>query len=203
MSRDEANPYVGRGGLKLRHALDAFKLDPSGWDCADFGCSIGGFTDCLLQAGAASVVAVDTGYGDLAWKLRQDPRVIVMERTNALHAEPGERLVRLVVVDLGWTRQSRAVPAALRWLVPDGRIVSLVKPHYELDAAEKKELLHNGVLDEHDAKRIVGRTLDGLAGLGVQFLDVTRSPISGGKGKGKGNTEWLAMLAPPSIPEMQ
>lgn len=117
------NPYVSRGGLKLRHALEVFGVDPAGWWCADLGCSTGGFTDCLLQAGAARVYAVDTAYGELAWRLRQDERVAVMERTNALHAEvPADVAERggvdLVVIDLGWTVQSRAIPAALRWVVP-------------------------------------------------------------------------------------
>src|SRR5262245_635720 len=96
-------PYVSRGGLKLRHALDEFGVDVKGLACADLGCSTGGFTDCLLQAGAARVYAVDTAYGQLAWKLRQDSRVVVMERTNALYAEPPAPggLVDLVVADAG------------------------------------------------------------------------------------------------------
>ena len=88
MMSGPSGQYVGRGGLKLQHALQYFSLDPAGQVCADFGCNVGGFTDCLLQHGASRVFAVDTGYGALAWKLRQDPRVVVMERTNALHVEP-------------------------------------------------------------------------------------------------------------------
>jgi 23S rRNA (cytidine1920-2'-O)/16S rRNA (cytidine1409-2'-O)-methyltransferase len=117
---DSDNPFVSRGGLKLRHALGEFGIDPAGLTCADLGCSTGGFTDCLLRAGAARVYAVDTAYGELAWSVRTDPRVRVMERTNALHAEPPEGGVDLVVIDLGWTKQALAVPAALRWLKPGG-----------------------------------------------------------------------------------
>ena len=182
---DPACPYVSRGGLKLAAALEAFTLDVTGRTCADLGCSTGGFTDCLLQRGAARVFAVDTGYGQLAWKLRQDPRVTVMERTNALHAEPVEPC-DVVVLDLGWTKQALAIPAALRWLTAaeHGRIVSLVKPHYESGR-------HTLTDDEADAV-----TQDVLAtqmpSLGVTVLTVIRSPLRGGKG---GNLEHLALLA--------
>ena len=143
MPEGEHVPFVSRAGLKLDHALREFQLDVTGFVCADFGCNVGGFTDCLLQRGAAKVFAIDTGYGALAWTLRNDARVVVMERTNALHAPPPQDvLVDLVVIDLAWTPQRLAIPAALRWLKPDARIVTLVKPHYELDDAEKRELLH-------------------------------------------------------------
>ncbi|MEX2218696.1 MAG: SAM-dependent methyltransferase [Phycisphaerales bacterium] len=196
-------PYVGRGGLKLRHALDTFALDPTGLTCADFGANVGGFTDCLLQAGAARVYAVDTGYGNLAWKLRQDPRVVVMERTNALHADPpaDDRarpiLMDLIAIDLAWTPQRHAIPAALRWLKPGARIISLIKPHYEA-APDEKHLLHGGILTEPDAERIVQRTVAALPALGARALGLTRSPILGGASKKKsaGNPEWLALLAP-------
>src|SRR5262245_42043324 len=114
-----ANPYVSRGGLKLAHALREFNINPTSLTCADLGASTGGFTDCLLQHGAAKVYAIDTAYGQLAWKLRQDPRVVVIERSNALHTEPREP-VDLVVADLGWTKQSLLIPAALKWLTPAG-----------------------------------------------------------------------------------
>ncbi|MDX2148723.1 MAG: SAM-dependent methyltransferase [Planctomycetota bacterium] len=131
------HPFVSRGGVKLRHALDAFTIDARGLVCADLGASTGGFTDCLLQAGVARVHALDTAYGELAWKLRNDPRVVVRERTNALYAEPPAEGVALVVVDLGWTPQRLVVPAALRWLAPGGRIISLIKPHYERSDRER------------------------------------------------------------------
>jgi 23S rRNA (cytidine1920-2'-O)/16S rRNA (cytidine1409-2'-O)-methyltransferase len=191
---------VSRGGLKLVHALDEFALDVRGMRCADFGCNVGGFTDCLLQRGAASVVAMDTGYGTLAWKLRQDARVSVRERTNALHAAPpgeGER-VDLVVIDMGWTPQRLCVPAAMKWLAPGGggRIVTLIKPHYEV-RPEEKGLLVAGVLPEHESERIAERAIGEMAGLGAVVLGCVRSPIEGGAGKknAAGNAEWLALLA--------
>lgn len=195
--QDEAD-FVSRGGLKLQHALDAFRLDPAGLVCADLGCSTGGFTDCLLARGAARVFAVDTAYGQLAWRLRNHPDVTVMERRNALHVEPPEP-VDLVVVDLGWTRQDKAVPAALAWLKPSGRIVSLVKPHYE---APRARLRPGGVLEPADAERIALDVRDRLPALGVRVAGWTKSPVLGGavsgkrKRKGSGNPEWLVLLDP-------
>jgi 23S rRNA (cytidine1920-2'-O)/16S rRNA (cytidine1409-2'-O)-methyltransferase len=163
--------------------------------CADLGANVGGFTDCLLQAGASRVYAVDTGYGALAWKLRQDPRVTVMERSNALHAAPPEQ-VDLVAIDLGWTPQRHAIPAALKWLKPGARIISLIKPHYELSKDEQRSMLKDGVLDEADAEQITERTMQEMPGLGALVLGLTKSPIVGGttKGNKRGNAEWLALL---------
>lgn len=201
---DPDHPYVSRGGLKLRHALDEFGVDPTGLDCADLGCSTGGFTDCLLQHGAASVVSVDTGYGVLAWKLRNDPRVTVIERANALHVQPPHP-VDLVTIDMGWTPQRLCIPAALKWLrwpAPPGRenrpprILTLIKPHYELSAADPAALPRGGVLDDARAERVLDETLAVLASLGVRVLGATKSPISGGKGKPAGNIEYLALLTP-------
>src|SRR5262245_12931313 len=141
------SPFVSRAGLKLDHALREFGVNVKEWVCADFGCNVGGFTDCLLQRGAAKVFAIDTGYGALAWKLRNDSHVVVMERTNALHASPPPSGVDLVVIDMAWTPQRLAIPAALKWLHQEGRIITLVKPHYELDEREKRDLLHEGRLD--------------------------------------------------------
>jgi len=103
---DTSPPFASRAGQKLDHALTTFSLDIEGKICADLGCSTGGFTDCLLRRGAAKVFAVDTGYGVLDWKLRKDPRVVVMERTNAMHVDLPER-VELITIDVGWTRQCR------------------------------------------------------------------------------------------------
>jgi 23S rRNA (cytidine1920-2'-O)/16S rRNA (cytidine1409-2'-O)-methyltransferase len=187
--------------LKLRHALDAMAMSVQGLICADFGCSTGGFTDCLLQGGADRVYAIDTGYGVLAWKLRQDPRVVVMERQNALHAPVPPEVTAaggldLVVIDAGWTPQRLVIPAAVKWLKPAGRIITLVKPHYELEPAEKG-LLRAGVLPDAEAERIAHRTIDALPAAGVRVLGVTESPIRGGHATkaGAGNREWLAALA--------
>lgn len=193
----DATPYVSRAGLKLAHALAEFSLSPAGLACADFGCNVGGFTDCLLQQGAARVIAVDTGYGTLAWKLRGDPRVEVRERTNALHALPPEGGVDLVVVDLAWTQQRLAVPAALRWLAPGGRIATLVKPHYEL-AEEERGLLVDGFLPHAEAPRVLARVEAGMEALGARVLERTQSPLTGGKSSRRkgapGNIEYLLLL---------
>lgn len=193
-------PYVSRGGLKLRHAIDHFGLDVTGMRCADLGASTGGFTDCLLQAGAASVYSVDTAYGEFAWKLRNDERVRVIERTNALHADLPDDLgagVDLVVIDLGWTKQERAIPAALRWLGPGGRIVSLIKPHYETPRPRVLRGQKVEPLDDDSAERVAGEIASRMPEFGVRVLGMVPSPIRGGKaGKGaaKGNVEFLILL---------
>jgi 23S rRNA (cytidine1920-2'-O)/16S rRNA (cytidine1409-2'-O)-methyltransferase len=185
-----SSPYVSRGGLKLAHALAAFSFNPTNLVCADLGASTGGFTDCLLQHGAAKVYAIDTAYGEFAWKLRNDPRVVLIERTNALHLAPPES-VDLVVADLGWTKQSLLIPAALKWLkpAPTTRIISLIKPHYEAGNPT------TGILPEEEAKTVLDRVIADMPKLGVEVLGVTRSPLLGGS-KGKGNIEWLALLKP-------
>jgi 23S rRNA (cytidine1920-2'-O)/16S rRNA (cytidine1409-2'-O)-methyltransferase len=201
MPSEDDCPYVSRGGLKLRHALEAFGIDPTGLTCADLGCSTGGFTDCLLEAGAARVYAVDTAYGQLAWRLRSDPRVIVLERSNALHTIPppcAARATDLVAIDLGWTRQEKAIPAALRWLKPNGNIITLVKPHYEIDRDEFDRLAVRGVLPDNEAERIAERVAALVPALGVRLHGMIRSPIRGGKPSKRqnagGNAEWLALL---------
>lgn len=192
---DPTHPFVGRGGLKLQHALTTFALSPAGMTCADFGCNVGGFTDCFLQLGAPKVYAVDTGYGALAWKLRKDPRVVVMERSNALHAAAPEP-VDLIAIDLGWTPQRHAIPAALKWLKPAGCIISLIKPHYEVSKEEARSLLKDGVLEDDAAQRITDAVVAALPALGVEVRGLTRSPITGGASKGnkRGNAEWLVVV---------
>ncbi|MCA9281544.1 MAG: TlyA family rRNA (cytidine-2'-O)-methyltransferase [Phycisphaeraceae bacterium] len=197
---DAAHDFVGRGALKLNHALDAFGIDVTGFVCADFGCNVGGFTEAMLRRGASKVYALDTGYGALAWKLRNDERVVVMERTNALHApppaQPHERM-DLVVIDMGWTTQDVCIPAALKWLNPTGRIITLIKPHYEARRFGMESLLTKGILTEDDSQRVCDRVVEDLPRHGVVVEGVTKSPIAGGKGKGKkGNSEWLAVVIP-------
>lgn len=214
-------PYASRGGLKLRAALDAFHLNPTGWWCADLGCSTGGFTDCLLRAGAERVAAVDTAYGELAWTLRNDPRVIVMERTNALHASPPETFAQrggadLVTLDLSWTRQELAVPAAARWVRPGGTIVTLIKPHYERAALLRDRAPDAGaadaggrggattgrggprrgrrtapapvVLPHDEAEAITHEVVARLAGMGFTCTGLIESPILGGAVRGSGSS---------------
>lgn len=195
---DGAPRYVSRAGAKLAHALDSFGVSPAGWPCADFGCNVGGFTDCLLQRGAAHVHAVDTGYGALAWTLRSDSRVTVRERTNALHADPPEDGVDLVVIDMAWTPLRLSVPAALRWLgargdAGEGLVVALIKPHYEAQDAERAGL-RRGALPPEAADRVIGRLLSELPSHGVEVLGDTRSPLTGGKTGAGGNVEHLCLL---------
>ena len=183
---DPDKPFVSRGGEKLRAALDAFDLDPAGWVCADFGANVGGFTDCLLTRGAEKVYAVDTGYGELAWRLRKDPRVVVMERTNALHVDPPDEPVRLVVIDVAFTPQRLIIPAAAKWLAGDGHIVSLLKPHYErakLEGAKRSA----GPMPPAEAEAIRDRIAEELSEMGYPPAAAIESPL---RGKG-GNLEFL------------
>lgn len=186
--------FVSRAGLKLEHALCAFDFDVTGLVCADLGCNVGGFTDCLLQRGARKVFAVDTGYGSLAWKLRCDERVITMERTNALHLDPPE-IVDLVVIDLGWTPQALALPVAARW-VNGGHLISLIKPHYELTDDEKKDESVAEGISESAVERVLCRVRETCKSLSLEILDETVSPIKGRKSsrKGSGNIEHVLLL---------
>jgi 23S rRNA (cytidine1920-2'-O)/16S rRNA (cytidine1409-2'-O)-methyltransferase len=152
-------------------AIERLGLDLEGVVAADFGCNIGGFTDCLLQHGARRVYAVDTGYGMLDWKLRRDERVVVMERTNAMHVELPEQ-VGLVTVDVGWTRQQHILPNALRQSAPDGTILSLFKPQYE--AAD--ELVRGGRILEGTFDEILDASLSELEGMGIAVSRVIRLP---------------------------
>lgn len=190
---------VSRAFDKLDAALSAFSIDVAGRHAADLGCHVGGFTECMLERGAAYVVAVDTGGDILAWRLRRDPRVEVRERTNALHDEPPEGGVGFVAIDLGWTPQRLALPAARRWVREDGDVVTLVKPNYELDA-EARRRLDRGRLPDEDARRVVEDLLPTLPDLGFELVGALESPIRGGKsGRGRGgdgNLEVLLHLRP-------
>ena len=186
VNRPDDCPYVTKGGLKLSFALSCFNLNVAGLTAADLGCHRGGFTDCLLQHGAAGVHAVDTGYGVLDWKLRNDPRVAVHERTNLIHWTAPEP-VDLVVIDAGWTPQRLSLPAALRSLKPAGRVLSLVKPQYEAD----KSLLRGGVLPEEQIEPVMG-LLRAAVGEFAELLGEAASPIPGSGG----NREWWFLLRP-------
>ncbi|MFG0331337.1 MAG: SAM-dependent methyltransferase [Phycisphaerales bacterium] len=196
--KDPEHPYVGRGGLKLEHALREFDIDPHGLRCADFGCNVGGFTDCLLRHGARLVYAVDTSYGTLEYRLRVDDRVTVMERTNALHATPPAGGVDLVVADMGWTPQRLVIPAALRWFASDStmaRLVTLIKPHYERSDRERSGRRNRTVLSEDEALRIAESTTELAPQFGARVLNMIRSPIRGGGSRGRsGNVEYLALI---------
>ncbi|MDP6682949.1 MAG: TlyA family RNA methyltransferase [Desulfobacterales bacterium] len=151
------NRYVSRGGLKIERALKAFKIDVSGFDCLDVGASTGGFTDCLLQHGAARIFAVDVGYGQLAWKLRQDPRVHVIERTNIRHMpiETISRPVDLITIDVSFISLKIVVPEVIQFTGADGAILALIKPQFEVGKGNvgkggvvKSPALHRKVIDD-------------------------------------------------------
>jgi 23S rRNA (cytidine1920-2'-O)/16S rRNA (cytidine1409-2'-O)-methyltransferase len=182
-----AQQFVSRAGLKLAHALDHFAIAVTACVCADLGSNAGGFVDCLLQRGASRVYAIDTGYGALDWRLRRDPRVVVMERTNAMHVELAERVAR-VTIDVAWTKQRHILPAARRMIADDGIVVTLIKPHYEAEAG----LLRKGVLAAEAVEEIVAAVEADIRAAGFEVVGTVRSPITGAKG----NVEVLAELRP-------
>jgi 23S rRNA (cytidine1920-2'-O)/16S rRNA (cytidine1409-2'-O)-methyltransferase len=176
------HPYVSRGGLKLEGALKHFGLDPQGWECLDVGASTGGFTDCLLQHGAARVCAIDVGYGQLAWKLRQDQRVDCMERINVRHLTeknvPGP--FDLIVVDVSFISLTLVTPPLVSRLKPGGRLMVMVKPQFE---AGKGQVGSGGVVrDEGVQKACVDKIAKHLKGLGLKIVGRCPSPITGPKG---------------------
>jgi 23S rRNA (cytidine1920-2'-O)/16S rRNA (cytidine1409-2'-O)-methyltransferase len=179
--------YVSRAGVKLDHALTHFQIDVSNKVCADLGSNTGGFVDCLLQRGAAKVYAIDTGYGVLDWKLRKDPRVVVMERTNAMHATLPEQ-VHVVTIDVAWTKQRHILPAARRMITGDGVCITLIKPHYEAAPPTLKK----GVLPEELVWPVVESVRKDIAISGFDLIETVASPIKGAKG----NAEVLALLKP-------
>ncbi len=178
--------YVSRAGQKLDHALGCFAVDVRGMIAADLGCSTGGFTDCLLQRGATKVYAVDTGYGVLDWKLRNDSRVVVMERLNAMHVQLPEP-VDVVSIDVAWTRQRRILPSAKKLIRPGGIVLTLIKPHYEAEPSA----LRKGILDVTRIPAILAAVKQDIEQAGFEQLRIVESPIKGSKG----NTELIALLA--------
>lgn len=184
-NRPKECPFVGKGGLKLQFALDHFGIDVQGLIAADLGCNVGGFTDCLLQNGAAKVYAVDTSYGLLAWKLRIDERVEVHERTNALHWLPPEQL-DLVVADMGWTRQEKILPVIARMLKPTGEALSLLKPQYEAP----EDWRTHGVLPEERLPEVL-ELVHSKIPEELALMDETRSAYVGSGG----NVEYWMRLA--------
>jgi 23S rRNA (cytidine1920-2'-O)/16S rRNA (cytidine1409-2'-O)-methyltransferase len=181
-------PYASRGGLKLRAALEAFEIDAAGAVCADFGSHAGGFVDCLLRRGAARVYAVEAGQGVLDERLRRDARVVIHERRNAMQficPEPCD----LITIDVGWTAQRLILPAAGRSLGrPAGRVVTLVKPHYEAP----RGLLRRGVLPAGHMGEVLEAVRRDIRDAGWRILKETESPIPGHGG----NIERLMLLKP-------
>lgn len=179
--RGPACPYVSRGGLKLEGALRAFGLDPKGKVVLDIGASTGGFTDCLLQHGALRVYAVDVGHGQLDWRLRQDPRVVVREGVNArfLSEEHVPEWVDWVTVDVSFISLLKVLPAALGRLKVGGSVLALVKPQFEAGRGQVRK----GVVRSAEVwRQVLERVAEGMAGLGLQVLDVAVSPLRGPKG---------------------
>ncbi len=183
-------PYVSRGGLKLAAALDRFAIDVAGRVAVDVGASTGGFTDCLLQRGARRVYAVDVGYGQLAWKLRSDPRVVSLERTNVRFLErlPDGALANLAVIDASFISLALVLPATLRLLTPDAEIVALIKPQFE---AGRSQVGKGGVVRSPEVHRAVLAETAALAEpMGLAVGGLTASPLRGPAG----NVEFLIWL---------
>lgn len=179
--------YVSRGGLKLRGALDAFEFDPTGMRCIDAGCSTGGFTDCLLQAGAAHVAAVDVGYGDLAWKLRQDPRVAVFERTNIRSADPVElgAPFDLIVADLSFIGLASLADVFAGLSAKGTTFIGLVKPQFE----SRHDETDRGLVRDEDVRiRTIDEVQEALTKAGFTCEGVVESAL---RGKKAGNVEYL------------
>ena len=184
-------PYVSRGGLKLEKALRDFGVDPTGYVCSDSGASTGGFTDCLLQKGAKKVFAIDVGYGQLAWSLREDPRVVCLERTNIRYLTPadlGEPL-DLSVVDVSFISLRIVLPAIRALLKPTGQVVCLIKPQFE---AGREKVGKKGVVRDPEVHQEVLEMFVALAKeLGFTICNMTFSPVKGPEG----NIEFLGHLS--------
>jgi 23S rRNA (cytidine1920-2'-O)/16S rRNA (cytidine1409-2'-O)-methyltransferase len=184
----QEHPYVSRGGLKLERAIHELGFDPAGKTIIDIGASTGGFTDCALQHGAKHVYAVDVGYAQLAWSLRQDERVTVMERTNARYLEPDDfpELVDAITIDVAFISLATILPPIVKLLLPKGEIVALIKPQFE---AGREQVGKKGVVRDQAVHRQVIQDTWGVASnLGLGLLALTFSPITGPEG----NIEFLA-----------
>lgn len=198
--RGETCPYVSRGGLKLEKALRNFGVKPEGYVCSDSGASTGGFTDCLLQQGASKVFAIDVGYGQLDWKIRSDPRVVVMERTNIRYVTPedlGEPL-DLSVIDVSFISLKIVLPAIKALLKPDkGQVLCLIKPQFE---AGKEKVGKKGVVREPEThKEVLDNFVELAHSLNFSIQGMTFSPVKGPEG----NIEFLAHLTLADLPDIQ
>ena len=183
----EPLPYVSRGGLKLEAALREFKITVTGRTAIDVGASTGGFTDCLLQHGCRKVYAVDVGYGQLAWKLRQDPRVISIERTNIREINPAliPELLDISVIDASFISLEKIIPSVLKLLARDGEIIALIKPQFEVG---KGQVGKGGIVRNETARKaVVERIVEFVHELGLEVKGVMPSPITGQDG----NVEYL------------
>ena len=188
-AEDPTTRYVGRGGLKLEAALREFRIDVRGLTCLDVGASTGGFTDCLLQHGAKSVVAVDVGHNQIDWRLRNDPRVEVREGVNARYLKPDDFKERLdlAVIDVSFISVTKVLPAIVPLLTDTGSIVTLIKPQFEVG---KGEVGGGGIVRDAEKRVRVVEEVNGAAtALGLRVVNVIESPIKGAEG----NVEFLAL----------
>jgi len=188
-------PFVSRGGIKLESALTSFNIDISGSVCLDVGASTGGFTDCLLKHGAKQVYAVDVGYGQMAWNLRKDPRVVIIERTNIryLPYEAVSNSVDLVTIDVSFISLKIVVPAVLKFMKATGSIIALIKPQFEVG---KGKVGKGGVVREapvHDA--VINNLSAFFIETGLKIEGVITSPVTGPKG----NKEFLIYMKFPNV----
>ncbi|MDD5367670.1 MAG: TlyA family RNA methyltransferase [Anaerolineaceae bacterium] len=191
--------FVSRGGEKLIAAFQSFNIDVSDCVCADIGASTGGFTDCLLQHGARRVYAIDVGYGILHWKLRNDPRVVVMERTNARFVERLPERIEFVTIDASFISLKLFLPVITAWFVPaGGRVVALIKPQFEAGKVEVNR--GSGVIQDPVVHRaVVEDVLAYAQKTGYAILGLVRSPLRGPKG----NTEFLMYLQYPGETQLE
>ena len=185
---NETPKFVSRAGFKIEGALDNFKVDVTGLVVLDAGISTGGFTDCLLQRGAKRVYGVDVGFGIVHEKLRNDPRVILYEKTNLRYLESLPELVDLATLDLSFISLLKVMPAVCKLLKPDARIITLIKPQFE---AEREEIRRGGIVrDDEVHKKVIEKIKSGMAEFGFEMFDIMESPIRGDK---SGNKEFLAI----------
>jgi 23S rRNA (cytidine1920-2'-O)/16S rRNA (cytidine1409-2'-O)-methyltransferase len=177
--------FVGRGALKLAGALDSFLILPQGRVCADVGACTGGFTEVLLQRGAEKVYAIDVGYGDLDWKIRTNPRVVVMERTNVRYVAQLPDPISLVTIDVSFISLTKVLPVIARWLVPGGTVVALVKPQFE---AAREEVGEGGIIANSEIhEKVLSKIHQFLSNVGLLHRGTIPSPILGTEG----NKEFL------------
>ena len=185
---NETPKFVSRAGFKIEGALDNFKVDVTGLVVLDAGISTGSFTDCLLQRGAKRVYGVDVGFGIVHEKLRNDPRVILYEKTNLRYLESLPELVDLATLDLSFISLLKVMPAVCKLLKPDARIITLIKPQFE---AEREEIRRGGIVrDDEVHKKVIEKIKSGMAEFGFEMFDIMESPIRGDK---SGNKEFLAI----------
>lgn len=188
--KGEALPYVSRGGLKLEKAINKFSLELQGKVCLDIGASTGGFTDCMLQNGAQKVYSIDVGYGQFAWKLRVDPRVVCMERTNVRYVKPEDigEYADFASIDVSFISLEKVLPAVLNLLKEDGSIVALIKPQFE---AGREKIGKKGVVREKSThEEVINNIVNFVKKEGIKIIDIEYSPIKGPEG----NIEYLIYI---------